>query len=131
MERPRLKLSKLKEEAPYENKKIKGPWQTFHQGGKHPVICIWLRVLRRPYLCTACWPALNPSPYTWDMSDSIWCLKNSPSFFSYWDPVPLFNTEEADDELDATLLPDMSLELNHMWARTWQIPSSTSWLRVR
>lgn len=106
-----------------------------HQQGKVPVIRIWSRVLLSPYFCTACWPALYPSPYTGEMSASIWCLKNSPSFFSNWDRVPFFDELELkeDEEVDAEFPsePDISSASSHMWATTWQIPSSTSWLRVR
>ena len=104
------------------------------QQGNVPVIRIWSRVLRSPYLCTACWPALYPSPYTGEISDSIWCLKNSPSFLSNWDLVPFFDAPELEeDEADAAFPsePDISSASSHMWAITWQIPSSTSWLRVR
>lgn len=82
------------------------------------------------------------------MSDSIWCLKNSPSFFSNCERVPFFEevdeeedededddgevVDEEDEEVDAVLLPEPAMisESNHMCAKTWQIPSSTSGLRL-
>lgn len=99
------------------------------QYGNRPVIRIWSSVLWRPYFCTARWPILNPSPYTGEVSDSIWCLKNSPSFLSNGDLTPCFDARKAEDE--ATLLPEpvWSCVSNHIYARTWQMPSSTSWLR--
>lgn len=104
------------------------------QHGNVPVNLIWSRVRRRPYCRTARLPALKPSPYAGDVSDSIWCLKKSPSFISNWNLEPFFDVVDAEeDEVDATLLPDpeMIWESSHMCARTWQMPSSTSWLRER
>lgn len=74
------------------------------------------------------------------MSDSIWCLKYSPSFFSKSDLLPFFDDveeeeegEEDDDDEDEeeASLPELeySSESNHMCAKTWQIPSSTSGLK--
>lgn len=67
-------------------------------------------------------------------------MKNSPSFFSKSDLGPFF--EDVDDEdvdadadVDAVcvmvveLEPDVISDSSHMWARTWQMPSSTSGLR--
>lgn len=71
------------------------------QYGKLPVIWIWSRVLLSPYLSIAWLPNLNPSPYAEEVSDSIWCLKKSPSFFSKSDRLPFFvetEEEEGDDE---------------------------------
>ena len=70
-----------------------------------------------------------------DVSVSIWCLKKSPSFRSNWDRPPFFDdldVEEPEDD-DAALLPDPAMisDSIHMWARTWQMPSSTSGLNVR
>lgn len=99
---------------------------------------MWSRVRLRPYLSTASLPARKPSPYADEESDSIWCLKNSPNFFSKWDLVPFFDddddvVDEEEAELDAVLLPrpDITSESSHIWASTWQMPSSTSGGRVR
>lgn len=77
------------------------------------------------------------------MSDSIWFIKKSPSFFSNWERCPFFEEFEDDDdeedgeaddeeEAEAALLPEPAMisESNHMWAKTWQIPSSTAGLRL-
>jgi len=51
------------------------------------------------------------------MSDSIWCLKNSPSFFSKGGLFPVLDVYDADeDEADAKLLPgaEESSDSNHM-----------------
>jgi len=106
------------------------------QNGKLPVNLIWSRVRLSPYWRTAWLPARKPSPYADEVSDSIWCLKKSPSFLSNCDLVPFFDDVEDDEEaeeVDATLLPEPEIisESSHIWANTWQIPSSTSWLRVR
>lgn len=110
------------------------------QNGRLPVSLMWSRVLLRPYWRTAWLPARKPSPYAAEVSDSIWCLKKSPSFLSNCDLVPFFevdvdvvvDVDEDAEEADATLLlePDMISESIHMWAKTWQMPSSTSWLRL-
>lgn len=71
-----------------------------NQKGKLPVIRIWSRVLLRPYLFTAWLPCLNPSPYAVDESDSIWCLKKPPSFFSKSERFPFFDDVEEDDDGD-------------------------------
>lgn len=107
---------------------------------------MWSRVLFKPYLETASFPSRNPSPYADDVSDSIWCLKNSPSFFSKSDRLPFFEDveEEEDDEgdeeedeaededVEATPLPVMEYisESNHIWANTWHMPSSTSGFKL-
>lgn len=105
------------------------------QYGKLPVSLMWSRVLCKPYLSTAWLPALKPFPYTTDVSDAIWCLKNTLSFFSNGDLAPCLDEVKAEeeDEVDALLASDMYRiwDSNHILARTWQIPSSTSCLRVR
>lgn len=107
------------------------------QTGKLPVNRIWSRVLRRSYLSTALFPILNPSPYAVDESDSIWCLKKSPSFFSKSDRLPFLDDaeleedeeEDVDDEATSLLDVEYISASSHIWANTWQIPSSTSGLR--
>lgn len=84
-------------------------------------------MLFKPYLSTALFPSLKPSPYAADVSDSIWCLKNSPSFFSKSERLPFFEDPEDDvdveaedddddDEEEATLLPEPAMisESNHI-----------------
>ena len=100
------------------------------------------RVARRPYLSTALLPALKLSPNPDEVSDSIWCLKNSPNFFSKCDIAAFLGMpddeeegtdDEDDDDVDATWLPapDMISDLrSHMWARTWHMPSSTSRVEI-
>lgn len=58
-------------------------------------------MLFSPYLSTALLPSLKPSPYAAEVSDSIWCLKNSPSFFSKSDLLPFFEEDDAVDEEEA------------------------------
>lgn len=104
------------------------------QRGKVPVNRIWSRVRRRPYWSTALLAALKPSPYAEEGSDSIWCLKKSPSFLSVTVWAPFFDgLVGEEDELEATLQPEpeMISESNHIWPSTWQMPSSTSGLRER
>lgn len=92
-------------------------------------------------MSTASLPFLNPSPYAVDESDSIWCLKNSPSFFSKSDRFPFLDEagpgdgeEEEDDDDDDEGISIVEIEYisasNHMCPKTWQIPSSTSGLRL-
>ena len=69
-------------------------------------------------------------------SVSIWCLKNSPSLFSNSVFAPFFDedVEEDDDAAKVVAMlaePDVISDSSHRWARTWQMPSSTSGLRVR
>lgn len=84
-------------------------------------------------------PSRKPSPYTSEGSVSIWCLKNSPSFFSKSVCTPFLDEGAEDDDdddddaaMDAMMLldPDVISDSSHIWARTWQMPSSTFGSRV-
>lgn len=66
--------------------------------GKTPVKRRWSRVRLRPYLFTAALASRNPSPYTGEASWAIWCMKNSPSFFSTLDFAPFFEDDGYDDD---------------------------------
>ena len=64
-------------------------------------------------------------------------MKKSPSFFSTWDLPPFFEEEEeqeeeaADVDVDGMLLDPGNSDSSHMYESAWQIPSSTSGLRLR
>lgn len=126
--------------------------KTLPQLGKEPDRLIWSRVPLKPYRSTARMPARNPSPYIAEGSVSIWCLKNSPSFFSKSVFSPFFAEEDVEEgvavasaaaaasaataaasDVVAMLLlePDTISDSSQRWARTWQMPSSTSGLRIR
>lgn len=83
---------------------------------------------------TAALAALNPPPYAGEASCAIWCMKNSPSFFSTPDFPPFFEDDEDDeaDDVDGMSLdPGNTSDSSHMYESTWQIPSSTSGFRLR
>lgn len=104
--------------------------------GKFPVRRMWSKVRRKPYLFTAVFAALNPPPYAGDTSWAIWCMKNSPSFCSTID-FPPFLEDEDDDEEEAVdvdgmfFSPGITSDSSHMYESIWQMPSSTSGLRLR
>lgn len=64
-------------------------------------------------------------------------MKKSPSFFSTWDFPPFFEEDEeeeeeaADVDVDGMSLDPGNSDSSHMYESTWQIPSSTSGLRLR
>lgn len=92
--------------------------------GKLPVKRMWSRVMRKPNLFTAALAALNPSPYAGDTSCAIWCMKNSPSFFSTSDFPPFLEEDEeeeaAPDDVDAIFLlnPGITSDSSHMYEST-------------
>lgn len=91
-----------------------------YYNGKLPVIWMWSRVRRKPYLLTAALAALNPPPYAGEASLAIWCMKNSPSLFSTSDFPPFFDDDDDDEEeaadVDGMFLnPGITSDSSHMY----------------